>query len=80
MKHSITDSIVPEKVLKARLCASNIELSEKEFEIVTCQLRKEKLVSVHLLQNEEKVKSLQHVSQNDNQSFPNNSSLQRIFR
>ncbi|CAB3981770.1 charged multivesicular body 7-like [Paramuricea clavata] len=55
VKHSITDNIVPEKVLKARLKASNVELSQQEFEIVICQLRKERLVSVHLLENGEKV-------------------------
>jgi hypothetical protein len=46
---------VPEKVLKARLKASNVELSQQEFEIVICQLRKERLVSVHLLESGEKV-------------------------
>ena len=57
VKHSITDNIVPEKVLKARLKASNIELSEQEFEIVICQLRKDRLLSVHLSENGEKVES-----------------------
>ena len=55
MKHAITDNIVPEKVIKTRLKASNIELSDQEFEIVICQLRKERLVSVHVLESEEKV-------------------------
>ena len=55
VKHPITDNIVPENVLKARLKASNFELSDQEFEIVICQLRKEKLVSLHLLESGEKV-------------------------
>ena len=46
---------MPEKVLKTRLHANSIELSEQEFEIVICQLRKDRLVSVHMLENNEKV-------------------------
>ena len=55
VKHSITDNIVPEKVLKTRIKASNVELTEQEFEIVVCQLRKERLLSVQLLESGEKV-------------------------
>ena len=46
---------MPENVLKTRLKANNFELSDQEFEIVICQLRKEKLVSLHLLESGEKV-------------------------
>ena len=46
---------MPENVLKTRLKASNFELSDQEFEIVICKLRKEKLVSLHLLESGEKV-------------------------
>ncbi|XP_046850097.1 charged multivesicular body protein 7-like isoform X2 [Xenia sp. Carnegie-2017] len=55
VKHSTTDNIIPENVLKSRLKAGNLELSEHEFEVVICQLRKEKKLSVHVLENGEKI-------------------------
>lgn len=55
VKHSLTDNIVPAKVLKARLKANNINISEQEMDIIICHLRKEGKVSVHILDNEEQV-------------------------
>ena len=53
--HSPTDNIVPEKVLKARLLANNLKLSDQELDIIICQLRKERKVSVHVSESGEKV-------------------------
>lgn len=55
VKYPSTDNIVPENVLKARLKASNVNLSGQQFEIVVCYLRRERSVTIHSLESGEKV-------------------------